>query len=366
MTVGIGIIGLAQSGRTTVFNALTGGRSDSKSYYHEGSHLGIARVPEPRLDELARLLNPKKVIAAEVKYLDLSASVKSLAGDSAIPGELLTQLSNTDALINVVRAFTDESIPHPEGSIEARRDIEAMKLELTFSDLAIIERRLSKIDLSLKKADHAESQQLHHEQELLGRLKTSLEKDIPIRQLELTGEEAKIVCCYQFLSAKPLLIIINIDESQLKEVRELEKELAERFQKPGCLLTTLCGKLETELAQLDEETAAGFREEFGLKQGGLDHIIELSYHLIGLISFFTTVSDEVRAWSIPGGTTALKAAGKIHTDMERGFIRAEVIGCDELLRIGSIAEARKHGLLRLEGKNYIVQDGDVITFLFNV
>lgn len=366
MTVGIGIIGLAQSGRTTVFNALTRGHSDTKSHYHEASHLGVAKVPEPRLDKLAELLKPKKVVPAEVKYLDLSASVKSLAKDSAISGELLTQLSNADALINIVRAFIDESIPHPEGSIDVRRDIEAMNLELIFSDLAIIERRLRKIDLSLKRADHTERQHFHHEQELLGRLKASLEKDIPIRELKLTGEEVRMVSCYQFLSAKPLLVIINIDENQLKEARELEKELAGQFVKSGCLLTTLCGKLETELTQLDEETAAGFREEFGLKQSGINRTIELSYHLIGLISFFTTVSDEVKAWSIPGGTTALKAAGKIHTDMERGFIRAEVIGCQELIKSGSIAEARKHGLLRLEGKNYIIQDGDVVTFLFNI
>jgi len=366
MTVGIGIIGLAQSGRTTVFNALTRGHSDTKSHYREASHLGVAKVPEPRLDKLTELLKPEKVVPAEVKYLNLSASVKSLTGDSAISGELLGQLSNTDALINVVRTFTDESIPHPEGSIDARRDIEAMNLELIFSDLAIIERRLRKIDLSLKKADHTERQHFHHEQELLGRLKTNLENDIPIRQLKLTGEEIKMVSCYQFLSAKPLLIIINIDENQLKEAEELEKDLSGQFAKSGCLLTILCAKLETELSQLDEETAASFREEFDLKQSGINRIIELSYHLIGLISFFTTVSDEVKAWSIPGGATALKAAGKIHTDMERGFIRAEVISYDELIKSGSFAKARKHGLLRLEGKNYIIQDGDVVTFLFNV
>jgi len=366
MTVGIGIIGLAQSGRTTVFNALTHGHSDTKSHHCEAGHLGVAKVPEPRLDKLSQLLKPKKVVPAEVRYIDLSASVKSLAKDGAISGELLTQLSNADALINVVRAFKDESIPHPAGSIDARRDIEAMNLELTFSDLAIIERRLHKIDLSLKKADHSERQHLRHEQELLGRLKSSLEKDVPIRQLNLTGEEAKMVSGYQFLSAKPLLIIINIDENQLEEAEELEKELSRQFAKSGCRLTTLCGRLEMELAQLDEETAAGFREEYGIKKSGLDHIIELSYHLIGLISFFTTSSDEVKAWSIPAGTTALKAAGKIHTDMERGFIRAEAISYDELIKSGSFAEARKHGLLRLEGKNYIVQDGDVITFLFNI
>ena len=366
MTVGIGIIGLSQSGRTTVFNTLIGGHSDAKSHYQEASHLGVAKVPEPRLDKLAELLKPKKVVPAEVKYLDLSASVKSLAKEGAISGELLTQLSNTDALINVVRAFKDESIPHPEGSIDIRRDIDTMNLELTFSDLAIIERRLRKIDLSLRKADHTERQHFQHEQELLGRLKASLEKYIPIRRLKLTGEEAKIVSYYQFLSAKPLLSIINIDENQLKEAGEMEKELSTQFAGSGCLLTTLCGKLEMELAQLDEETATGFRKEYGIGKSGLGHIIELSYHLMGLISFFTTVSEEVKAWSIPAGAMALKAAGKIHTDMERGFIRAEAIGYDELIKSGSFAEARKHGLLRLEGKKYIIQDGDVITFLFNV
>ncbi len=366
MTVAIGIIGLAQSGKTTVFNALTKGHAGTGGYSREAAHTGIARVPEPRLEMLAKVLHPKKVVPAEVRYLDVGASVKGLAQEAAITGELLSQLTNTDALINVARAFTDESIAHIEGSVDAQRDIATMELELTFSDLAIIERRLKKIELSLKGAPQAERQSLHREQELLMKIKAELEKDVPIRELSLSDDEARSIASYQFLSAKPLLIVVNIGEDQLSQAQVLEAELSSSYAGPRRRLITLCGKLEMELAELDNSSAAELRSGFDLEESGLNRTIKLSYELLGLISFFTIASGEFRAWSITRGTTALKAAGKIHSDMERGFIRAEVISCDDLLKSGSLAEARKHGLLRLEGKNYIVQDGDVITFLFNV
>ena len=366
MTVAIGIIGLAQSGKTTVFNALTKGHAGTSGYSREAAHTGIARVPEPRLEMLAKVLHPKKVVPAEVRYLDVGASVKGLAQEAAITGELLSQLTNTDALINVARAFTDESIPHIEGSVDAQRDIATMELELTFSDLAIIERRLKKIEFSLKGAPQAERQSLHREQELLMKIKAELEKDVPIRELSLSDDEARSIASYQFLSAKPLLIVVNIGEDQLSQAQVLEAELSSGYAGPRRRLITLCGKLEMELAELDNSSAAELRAGFDLEESGLNRTIKLSYELLGLISFFTIASGEFRAWSIARGTTALKAAGKIHSDMERGFIRAEVISCDDLLKSGSLAEARKHGLLRLEGKNYIVQDGDVITFLFNV
>jgi len=367
MSINIGIIGLAASGRTTIFNALTKGNVDTKS--HEkglAPHIGIAKVPEPRLEMLADMLNPKKVVPAEVTYVDTGASVKGLVTDKGLSGQLLTQLHNVDALINVVRAFTDESIPHIEGSVDVKRDIAAMNLELIFSDLAIIEGRLERIGLSLKSSKQHERQALIREQELLIRVKAYLEKDTPIRELELTANEAKTIANYQFLSAKPLLIVVNIDEEQLPQAESLEMELNTHYSRPKCRIITLCGKLEAELAQLDNSAADSFRAEFGLSESGLDRVIKLSYELLGLISFFTIVSGEFRAWSIQKGTNALKAAGKIHSDMERGFIRAEVTSCDNLVKCASLPEARKKGLLQLEGKNYVVQDGDVITFLFNV
>jgi len=363
MSVDIGIIGLAKSGRTTVFNALTRGKADIGDL---APHIGITKVPEPRLKMFADMLHPKKVVPAEIRYVDIGASVKGLVKDKAIGGQLLNQLSNVDALINVVRAFTDESIPHIEGSLDVDRDITNIDLELAFSDLALLERRLEKIELSLKGAKQPERQGLLKEQEMLAKIKAELEKDVPIRELGLTADEAKTMANYQFLTAKPLLIVVNIGEEQLPQAAPLEAELNSRYSRPKCRLITLCGKLEMELTQLDNSAAEEFRTEFGISESGLDRTIKLSYELLGLISFFTVVSDEVKAWSIQSGTNALKAAGKIHSDMERGFIRAEVISYDDLVKCGSLSEARKRGVLQLEGKSYIVQDGDVITFLFNV
>ena len=368
MSIDIGIIGLAKSGKTTVFNALTRGKADTGSYTTESltSHVGIARVPEPRLQALADMLQPKRVVPAEVKYTDIGASVKSLAKDKGIGGEILNSLSTADALINVARAFTDESIPHPEGSLDVARDIASMNLELVFSDLAIIERRLERIKISLKGAKPPDCQAFLQEEETLNKFKTDLEKDIPIRELKLAPGEIKMIANYQFLTAKPLLTVVNIDEKQLPEAASLEADLNSRYAQEKCRIITLCGKLEMELAQLENSEAEEFRADFGLKESGLGRVIKASYELLGLISFFSTASGEVRAWSIPKGISALKAAGKIHSDIERGFIRAEVTGYDDLNKCGSLAEARKKGLLRLEGKDYAVQDGDVITFLFNV
>jgi GTP-binding protein YchF len=363
MTIEIGIIGLAQSGKTTIFNALTGGKSDTRSL---APHIGIAKVPEPRLSVLADMLHPNKVIPAEVSYIDIGASVKDLGGGKGVGGQILNQLSGADALIDVVRSFADESVPHIEGSLDIDRDIATANLELTLHDLGIVSRRLERIEESLKGAKPAERQALLPEQKLLGRLKAGLEKEQPIREMGLSADEVKLVVGYQFLTAKPRLIVVNIGEEQIAEAQTMQDELNARYARASSKVITLCGELEMEISQLDEEAAQAFHDEYCLPKAGLEHVVQLSYELLGLISFFTTVSDEMKAWSIPRGTTALKAAGKIHSDMERGFIRAEVISYDDLLKCGTMAEAHKRGLLRLESKNYVVQDGDVITFRFNV
>lgn len=363
MNINIGIIGLAKSGKTTIFNALTRGKAESKSSV---PHIGIARVPEPRLKVLADMLHPKKVVPAEVSYIDVGASVKSLGGDRTIGSQILSQVGNADALINVTRAFTDETVPHVEGSIDVDRDIATANLELTLYDAGIISRRLERIETSLKGAKPSERAGLLHEQEWLSRLRTELEKEVPIRELRLTGDEVKTIANYQFLTAKPLLIVINIGEEQIPQAASREAELGSRYLQAKSSVITLCGKLEMELTQLDDDAARGFRAEFGITESGLNRIIKISYELLDLISFFTIVSGEIRAWSVQKGTAALKAAGKIHSDMERGFIRAEVISYADLMKCGSLSEAHKKGLLRLEGKSYIVQDGDIITFLFNV
>jgi GTP-binding protein YchF len=367
MSINIGIIGLAQSGKTTVFNALTGGKAETATR-KEGlsQHIGVARVPEPRLKILEGILHPQKVVSVEARYTDVGASVKTLAQDKGLGGQLLNQLSTVDTLICVVRAFKDESLPHPQGSLDVGRDIGTLNMELVFSDLAIMERRLEKLETSLKGAKAGERQGFLQEKEILLKFKAELENDNPLRESAIDATEARFVANYQFLTAKPLLIVVNIGEEQLSQAAPMEAEIGKQHGGAKCRVMTLCGKLEMELAQLDENAAREFRSEYGIKESGPERAIKMTYELSDLITFFTIASNEVRAWSIKKGTTALKAAGKIHTDMEKGFIRAEGISFNDLVQSGSIAEARKKGLLRLEGKDYVVQDGDVITFLFNV
>ncbi len=368
MSVETGVIGLPQSGRTTVFNALTGGAVDTSKHTQEGAapHIGIAKIPDPRLQGLAAIFHPAKITPASATYIDIGASVKGLVQERGIAGKLLAQLSGVDALINVIRAFSDDRIPHVDGSINIERDIDNMDLELAFADLAILERKLVRIGDSMKGAKPSDRPSLLSEQALLMKIKAELEKDVPVRQLTLTPEEAKAIAGYQFLTAKPLLVVVNIGEDQLPQAASLEAELNQRYSQAKRRFITVCGKLEMELAQLDDKAAQELRAEFALTEPGVNRVIRLSYELLGLVSFLTAGEDDVRAWSIPVGITAVKAAGKIHSDLEKGFIRAEVISYDDLVKCGGLVEAKKQGLLRLEGKNYLVQDGDVITFLFNV
>ena len=368
MSINIGIIGLPQSGKTTVFNALTGGHADTKSHPTGGvsPHIGVAHIPEPRLKTLENIVHPSKVVHSEAHYVDVGASVKSLATDKGIGGQLLNQLSTADNLMVVIRAFKDESIPHPEGSIDIERDIKTLNMELVFSDLAIIERRLEKLETSMKAAKPGEKQGLTHEKEILLRFKTELEKDKPIRTQAIESTATRLIANYQFLTAKPMLILVNIDEDQISKTESIEAELNEKFSDAKCRGTALCAKLEMELGQLEESEVQELREGYGLKESGLERTIKASFQLSDMITFFTFTETEIRAWSIPRGTTAVKAAGKIHTDMEKGFIRAECISLKDLAECGSTAEARKKGRLRVEGKDYVIQDGDVVTILFNV
>jgi ribosome-binding ATPase len=367
MALGIGIIGLSGSGRTTIFNALTAGAAQTGGYGGtSAANVGMAKVPDARLDVFTRLFHPKKTTYAEIQYLDIGASVKALAKGGGGASELMNKLAGVDALLNVVRAFEDPSIPHPSGSIDVARDISEMNLEVVFSDLAIIEKRFNRIAASIRGAKPEEKPRLLIEQELLHRLRDNLEKDVPIREQNLNEDEQKIIVGYQFLSAKPLITVINIGEADLPRSKEIEAEYNQKFGRPNHKLIALCGKLEMDLSGLDEASVKDFLKEYGLTQTGLERVIQSSYELLGLISFLTVGPDEVRAWPVQKGSTAQKAAGKIHSDIERGFIRAEVIGYKELIEVQTLAEAKKRGLLRLEGKTYIVQDGDVINFLFNV
>ena len=359
----IGIIGLPKSGKTTLFNSLTKGKAQTGAF---GSttlepNIGVTKVPDPRLEGLQAIFDPKRTIPAEVKYVDVAVSKSKGKGPG---GELLAYLGRVDAFIHVVRAFSDESIPHSEGDIDPARDVDIMNMELAFSDLAIIERRLLRIGDSLKGAKPMERETLVQEQALLSRIGSAIEQEVPVREQTLTREEAKMVENYQFLTAKPLLIVLNIGEDQLPQASLLEEDLKSRY--PRFQVAAICAKLEMELSELSQVEADEFRSAMGVGEAATDRIIKLSYELLGLISFFTIASGEVRAWTIRRDTLAPKAAGKVHADMERGFIRAEVVPYADLTQCGGLPEARKQGLLRLEGKSYVVQDGDVITFLFNI
>ncbi len=360
----IAIVGMPGSGKTTVFNALTGGGAEVAGYSSAlAARTGVAKVPDPRLVVLQGIFQPKKVVPAEVTYTDIGGSPKSF-GRQALGGEVLNYLITADALLQVVCTFADERMPHPEGSIDAQRDMSALDLELAVSDLAIMERRLEKLEASLKGATASEREALLKEQALLQKVMTELERDIPIRDQSLAAEELKTLSNYQFLTAKPMLVVLNVGENQIAQALQMECEIGALY--PQFAVAAFCGKLEMEMGQLSETEAGEFRESMGLSTAALNRVIDLSYSLLGLISFFTTASAELKAWTIQARTPAPKAAGKVHTDMERGFIRAEVVGFTDLESCGSMAEARRRGLLRTEGKSYVIQDGDVVTFLFNV
>jgi GTP-binding protein YchF len=363
----IGIVGLPKSGKTTIFNALTRGRAQVSAHAaSRDANIGVAKVPDERLQALARIFQPQKVVPAEIKYVDVAAAPKGFGKGEGISGVFLNQLSRADALVQVIRAFPDDNVPHIENSIDPKRDIAILGLELAFSDLAIIERRLQKLESSLKAAKGSERDPYLREQELLNRIKSGLESEVPVYRQPLSPEEIKALSVYQFLTAKPTLVVLNIGESQLEQAAALESEIRALYPYPQFAIVALCGKLEMELAEMSDEDAEVFRRDLKLGEAALARMVKLSYDLLGLISFLTVGADEVRAWSIARGTTAVKAAGKIHSDLERGFIRAEVIPFTQLMECGSMAEARRRGLLRLEGKSYIVQDGDVVTILFNV
>ena len=364
----LGIIGLPKSGKTTVFNALTRGRADtSPSGQPSGQpNLGVAKIQDPRLDTLATMFHPERVVQAEVRYVDIPGAPEGLGRTQGIGGEYLNTLQRADALLHVVRAFDDPSVPHVEGSIDPYRDTTTMNLELAFSDLAILERRSQRLDVELKGARAQDRERIRREATLLERLKEALAQETPVREHDLSAEERRLISTYQFLTAKPLLILFNIGEGQLPEVAALEEEMGPRLDRPGVRGAGMCAELEAELSQMDADEEEEFRQALGGGEPGAARMIRLSYELLGLVSFFTTASREVKAWSVPEGTSAVRAAGHIHSDMERGFIRAEVVSYEDLARCGSIAEARRQGILRLEGKTYPVKDGDVITFLFNV
>jgi GTP-binding protein YchF len=350
-----GIIGLPQVGKTSLFKILTKAKLEERGHSRQ-EHIGVARVPDERLDKLSALYSPKKTTYASVEFVDVAAIGQEALKETAF----LTSLRNVDALIHVLRAFEEDSIPHV-GPIDPLRDIKSVEFDLMISDLTQVEKRLERLEKDLKKG---RTNDLEHEQALLLRSKDALEKEIPLRELEMTNEERKLIKGFMFLSQKPILYALNIGESTTLG-DDLDSavgrfKLEEVAHRPNAGATAICGKVEAELAEMDDEEAAEFLGSYGLHESGLVRLIRKSYELQGLISFFTAGEDECRAWTIPAGSKAPQGAGAIHSDLEHHFIRAETIRWDALLAAGSEAAARSKGTLRLEGKEYVVQDGDVM------
>jgi hypothetical protein len=325
----------------------------------------VVKVPDERLNKLGAQFQSKKVTPAELRYLDLPA-MGATFGRGGPSSQVLSALSASDGLLHVVRTFQREDVPHPEGSIDPHRDIAAMDVELVLADLAIVEKRLERLAPVVRAAKPGEREAGEREMELLRRVKASLEGETPLRAQNLTAEEERALRDYALLTLKPILLIVNVGEEDASRIAEIEGEFAARYTAQGTPVVALCGQLEMELAQLSEEEAWEFRQDLGLSDSGVQRVIQKTFELMGLITFYTVVGDECRAWTVPRATPAQQAAGKIHSDMERGFIRAEAIGCQEILVCGSLAEARKRGILRTEGKGYPVQDGDVLHILFCV
>ncbi len=363
----VGIIGLGQSGKTTVFNAVTRGKAQTGYGGGHEPNIGVVKVPDRRLDVLTAMYHPKKTTPAEIRYIDFPAAGANFGKGEGPGGQFLGEVRKADALIHVLRAFADPSVPHPEGRVDPARDAATMDLELAFADLALIERRLDRLTAELRSTKAGERGQGERERALLERLKAALEAETPLRAVPLSEEEHKLVSGYRFLTLKPLLLLLNAGEEDVSRREDLEEALRARYPQPHTEVAALCGKLEMELLDLSAEEAAEYRADLGLgEETGLDRAIRLSYDLLGLISFLTSGPDECRAWTVEKGATAPRAAGKIHSDLERGFIRAEVVRYEDLVACGSEAEAKKRGLLRTEGKSYVVQDGDVLHILFNV
>lgn len=360
----LGIIGLPSSGKTTVFNALTKG--DAPTGQSMGGRFdvltAVVDVYDERVDVLTRMFNPKKTTFAKITYTDVAGIKKGANEGGGLSGELLNHLSGLDGFVHVVRAFESDLVPHPDGRVDPARDLEALDTEFLLNDLGVVERRMEKIEDGLRKGASKNKVAAQAELALFQQLNETLSDERPLRTLDLSDEQEKMLRGYGLLTLKPTVVLLNIGDDQ--------DEISLDYDQPQTVVANLRGKLEMELAQLsaagDTESLEMFMEEYGVTELSLDRVIGLSYDLMGLQSFFTVGEDEVRAWTIARGATAVDAAAAIHTDLAKGFIRAETVGYEELVALGGLAHARTAGKLRQEGKTYIVQDGDVINVKFNL
>jgi hypothetical protein len=368
MSVVSAITGLPYVGKTTLFNLLTGAHAATGGFAgaEAETNVGVAKVLDERVDRLASLYRPKKTTYAEVLYRDVGLAHSEKPGQGISP-QKLGDLRTADALVHVVRAFRDPAVPHVDGSVDPVRDLAALELELLVADHSIVERRLERIEPELRGAKATEREMKERERALLERAREALDAGRPLRDLEIDSEEAKAVRGFRFLTLLPVLVAANLDEADAPDPEGVLAPLREaaRAHRAGAVVP-VCAKLEAEIAELPPEEAAAFRRDLGLVDSPLERLVRATYELLGLCSFFTTGPDEVRAWTISCGAPAVEAAGAVHSDLERGFIRAEVIKWDELLRAGGEAGARRQGILRSEGKTYPIADGDVVHVLFNV
>ncbi|UCD56314.1 MAG: redox-regulated ATPase YchF, partial [Candidatus Hydrogenedentota bacterium] len=349
-----GITGLAQSGKTTVFRSLVGFSGGSKETHGQGIHVGNVKVPDARLDRLAEIFKPPKVVNADIDFMDI-VGVRADQKGAGLTPQVITEIRTADALVAVVRAFNNPSVVHPLGTIDPLRDIKNVEAELSLTDMIQIEKRLQKIE-----KEHSDGM----EKEALLRVRGVLDAEGPLRLLRLNESELRTLAGFCFLSQKPLLLLLNIGEDDIGEPPN--PEVAGFAEKNGHCLMQYCAEIELEISELEPEEQAGFLAEMGLQGSGKERLVRKVYDMLRLISFFTIGDTEIRAWSIPNGTPALQAAGKVHSDMERGFIRAEVINFEDFSEIGSMQAARDSGHLRLEGKDYEVRDGDLMRFRFHV
>lgn len=354
----LGIIGLPQSGKTTLYNALTRGTQPTGMGSGKMEvHTAVVDVPDPRVDRLSEMFKPKKTIYAKVTYADI-AGLDGSASQSGISGTLLNQLTQMDGFIHVVRVFEDEAIPHPSDTIDPERDIQAMDNEFLLNDLISVERKLERLADERKKGGGRDKTLIDREIVLFQRMKDALEQEIPLRDVDLNEEEERTFAGFGFLSRKPILVVLNLSEGQPAPKIDYPHNHSQ--------VVSLQGKLEMDIAQLPPDEMKLFLDEYGIEEPSLNRMIRLSYDLLGLQSFFTAGEDECRAWTVARGATAPEAAGVIHTDLQKGFIRAEVVHYNDLMALGSMAEAKAKGKFRLEGKEYIVKDGDILNIRFAV
>ncbi len=359
----VGLVGLPTVGKTTFFNLLTNAKVETSAFQSGkiNANFSLARVPDERVDFLAKVYKPKKVTYAQIEVIDIPGLVSGASEGKGSGNQFLDNIRKVDCLVHIVRAFSDESILHPEGSIDVIRDIENIGMELLLADLQLVETRIERIDAGKKI-----TKELTAEREVLQKLREALENEIGLSDIELSEEEQRIIEHLDFLTVKPVIIVINVDEQQLAEGYESREKILNYCKEKNLPAFEVSAKAEVEISELDEQDRAVFMKELNIKESGIDLLARAIYEKLNLISFLTAGEDEVKAWTITRGTNAKAAAGKIHSDIERGFIRAEVINFKDFKECGNMVKARELGKLRLEGKEYIIQDGDIINFRFNV